>query len=111
MYPSHLNQREIIDIIITKFLDNQNDFVGKSCNGEGRARGGMKGRFHGFFPVKCGLQCIHAMLTKEAGVNGVNIRGERWFERMKMALMTQVRKERMDDTENILHSDQRGQTQ
>lgn len=67
-------------------------------------------RFDDLFSVKCGLQCIHAMLTKEAGVNGVNIRGERWFERMKNALIVQVGKERMEDRENTLHSDQRGKT-
>ncbi|KAF8356921.1 evl-14 [Pristionchus pacificus] len=81
MYPSHLNQREIIDIILTKFLENQNDFV-----------------------VKCGLQCIHAMLTKEAGVNGVNIRGERWFERMKNALIVQIKEGKPNSAKHALRN-------
>ncbi|GMR42508.1 hypothetical protein PMAYCL1PPCAC_12703, partial [Pristionchus mayeri] len=68
LYPSSLNQREIVDILLTKFLDCPIEFV-----------------------VKTGLQCIHAMLAKEAGVDGVNVRGEKWRESMKQALLLLIK--------------------
>ncbi|GMT19328.1 hypothetical protein PFISCL1PPCAC_10625, partial [Pristionchus fissidentatus] len=68
IYPSNINQFEIVHILLTKFLESHDQFV-----------------------VKCGLQCIHVMLAKEAGRNGENIRHERWFQPMKDALLVQIR--------------------